>query len=216
MPSSRGCGGDSRDGVGAVRSLPWLTGLCALVVLNTALAIPPAAIRYRSDLTREAHAVAGLNAPIPMYAAQIEQESAWRPGITAWDNGRGLAQFMDATSMTITALYPDLGKSDPYNPIWAMRALVRYDTWLVARAKGHDPCNARAAALHSYNAGLGYTQYQQRHSPKPDQWFDVTEHVATKQSAKNFEYSRMYPRWILQKRQPGYKMWGSYTCQGVL
>jgi soluble lytic murein transglycosylase-like protein len=193
--------------------------IAAALVLTASASIlsapSPAANKYRSVLTREAQFVLGLDAPIPMFAAQIEQESGWRPEVTAWDNGRGLAQFMDPTTDTITRAFPDLGKGDPYNPQWAIRALVRYDMWLRARVKGVDACNDYAAALKGYNAGLGYVQQAQRASKQPEQWFGVTEFVLTHQTAKNFEYSRMYPRWIIFNRQPKYKGWGTYTCEGV-
>lgn len=166
-------------------------------------------------LTREAHLVNGLNAPVPMYAAQIEQESGWRTGITAWDGGKGLAQFMDGTAGDIARLYPAIGKPAPMNPAWAIQALVRYDTRLQGQVKGVDDCNRRAAALKGYNAGLGYVMQAQNKSAQPGQWWSVTEHVKTKQNPKNFEYSRQYPRWIIFKRQPNYKGWGTYTCEGV-
>ena len=150
-----------------------------------------------------------------MFAAQIEQESAWRPGITAWDNGRGLAQFMDPTASTISRLYPELGTPAPYDPSWAIRALLRYDLWLSQHVQGATPCDKWAATLKSYNAGLGYTQQAQRTSQKPAVWFGVTEFVATRQSPKNFEYSRLYPRWILLKRQPAYEGWGTFVCPGM-
>ena len=188
----------------------WFLATCAM-----ATEIPKEANRYRANLTREAHFVLGLDAPIPMYAAQIEQESGWRPGITAWDNGRGLAQFMDGTTSTIVALYPDLGKGDPYNPTWAIRALIRYDLWLSDRVLGNNPCQRRAAALKAYNAGLGYVKQAQKSSAHPGQWFENTEYVQTRQSPKNFEYSRQYPRWVIFKRQPKYELWGSYTCKWV-
>ena len=89
----------------------------------------------------------------------------------------GLAQFMDGTAQTVVEDYPELGAPQPYNPTWAIRALVRYDTWLTARVKGQDGCQKAAAALHSYNAGLGYTQKQQRASPAPLTWFEITEYV---------------------------------------
>ncbi len=76
-----------------------IAGLVLLAFSTLTLAqVPPAALKYRADLTREAHFVFGLDAPIDYLAGQIQQESGWRPGITAWDNGRGLAQFMDPTA----------------------------------------------------------------------------------------------------------------------
>lgn len=191
--------------------------LLLALVATVSHAVPPrGALAYRSILVREAHLAVGLEAPIPLYAAQIEQESSWRPGITAWDNGRGLAQFMDPTTDFITKLYPELGKGDPYNPTWAIRALIRYDQWLVARVKGLDECQKRGAALKAYNAGLGYVLQQQKKSSDPRIWFGLTEDVPTKQSAENQKHSRMYPRWILFKRQPNYKGWGTYTCETLV
>lgn len=178
-------------------------------------AAPAAALKYRGTLTREAHFVHGLDAPIPMFAAQIEQESGWRPGVTSYDNGKGLAQFTGKSIDWIGELYPELGKSEPYNPTWAIRALVRYDAWLVARVKGIDECHRRAAALKGYNAGLGYVQRAQKASSQPEVWFGITEHVPTRQTPQNFEASRMYPRLILFKRQPGYREWGTYTCGSI-
>jgi len=181
-----------------------------------ALAAPPqAALRYRSQLTREAQFVHGLDAPVPMFAAQIEQESGWRPGITAWDNGRGLAQFMDPTADTIVRLYPELQTPQPYNPAWAIRALVRYDQWIWKQVKGDTACDHWAASLKGYNAGTGYVLQAQRKAGKPGIWFGETEFVLTRQSSKNFEYSRLYPRWILLKGQRNYVGWGSYTCEGI-
>lgn len=189
--------------------------LLALVCLPVFAGQPAAAKQYRGILTREAHLVNGLNAPIPMYAGQIEQESGWKSGITAWDSGRGLAQFMDGTADTIVALYPELKAPAPYNPTWAIRALVRYDTWLGKHVQGIDDCQHRAAALKSYNAGLGYVQQAQKKSDKPDVWFGATEDVPTRQSPKNFAASRMYPRWILFDRQPKYSGWGNMTCKDI-
>ena len=176
---------------------------------------PAAANQYRGILIREAHVANGLNAPIPMYAAQIEQESGWRAGITAWDNGRGLAQFMDGTAGDISRLYPALGTPQPYNATWAIRALVRYDTYLGQHVKAVDDCQRSGAALSSYNGGLGYVMQSQKASPKPATWFGVTEAVPSKQSKSNFAASRSYPRKILFDRQPKYRLWGAYTCKDI-
>lgn len=176
---------------------------------------PAAAEKFRGILTREAHFLNGLNAPIPMYAAQIEQESNWKPRVVAWDKGRGLAQFMDPTASWLVKTFPALGKPAPYDPAWAIPALIRYDTLLVGRVQGVDDCNRRAAALKGYNAGVGNVLYAQKRSKQPGQWWQITEFVKTRQNAANFEASRMYPHWILLKRQLKYRAWGTYTCDNL-
>lgn len=196
----------------------WLAALllAAASVAAAAASIPQAAHQYRSTLVREAQFVYGPAAPVPMFAGQIHQESTWRAGVTAWDNGRGLAQFMDATAEMVARNYPELGGVNPYDPRWAIRAMVRYDGWLLARVQGVDPCNRWAAALKSYNAGLGYVQRAQKRSDYPGLWFDMTEWIKTGQSEQNFEYSRTYPRKVLFKHQPLYSAWGLLTCQEML
>ncbi|AKU21890.1 hypothetical protein ACZ75_10840 [Massilia sp. NR 4-1] len=168
--------------------------------------------QYRATLTREAQAVHGLAAPVPMFISQLRRESSCRAGVTAWDNGRGLAQFMDGTSLHVVRLYPELGAPDPYSPKWAIRALVRYDGWLRERVQGVNECERWAAALKGYNAGLGYVQRAQRLSPTPGQWFGVTEDINAGQSQQNFEYSRRYPRLVLFTEQPRYATWGTTLC----
>lgn len=192
----------------------WLTALTLIASLSALGAAPETALKYRSVLTREAHSAVGLDAPIPMFAAQIEQESGWRPNVTAWDNGRGLAQFMDGTANDIYRLYPELGKPMPYSPLWAIRALIKYDLHIYNRVKGDDECHKWGAALKGYNAGYGYVLQAQKKSQTPGIWFGATEYVKTSQSATNFEYSRTYPRKILFQRQQNYANWGHYVCGG--
>lgn len=195
----------------------WLAVLL-LAAASTAGAasIPIAAHQHRATLVREAQFIYGPAAPVPMFAGQIHQESTWRADVTAWDNGRGLAQFMDATAETVARNYPELGGVNPYDPRWAIRAMVRYNGWLYARVQGVNPCNRWAAALKSYNAGLGYVQRAQKRAEQPGLWWDHTEWVKTGQSAQNFEYSRTYPRKILFKHQPLYSGWGFVTCAEML
>ncbi|OON62301.1 hypothetical protein B0920_02145 [Massilia sp. KIM] len=172
--------------------------------------------RYRATLTREAQAVFGLGAPIPALAAQLMKESSCRADITAWDDGRGLAQFMDPTAEQVTRLFPELGAPDPYNPTWAMRGQARFNRWLSQRVKAVNECHRWAATFKGYNAGLGYVQRAQRLSPQPGVWFGVTEHINAGQSLANFQASRQYPRKIIFSLQRRYASWGPLLCNGVI
>lgn len=62
------------------------------------LQIPARAHQYRRVLTQQAYAQWGLDAPIAALAAQVHQESAWRPEAVSHVGARGLAQFMPATA----------------------------------------------------------------------------------------------------------------------
>ncbi len=147
-----------------------------------------------------------------MFLAQIHQESSGNEKVTAFDGGMGLAQFMDGTTKQVASLFPELGPADPYDPRWAIRAMIRYDGWIYSRVKGKDACHRWAATLKAYNAGPGYVMQAQKASPNPLIWFGVTEFVPTRQSAQNFEYSRTYPHKILFKHQSAYASWGRVTC----
>lgn len=192
-----------------------LLSIAALCYLPFVVHAADPSAPYRSTLVREAQAMYGPDAPVPMFAGQIRQESGWRANVTAWDNGRGLAQFMDGTTRQVTALFPELGPANPYDPRWAMRALVRYDGWIYKRMKGKDACQKWGAALKGYNAGPGYVMQAQAKSADPLTWFGVTEYVPTRQSAQNFEYSRTYPRKILFKHQALYAALGRFMCKGI-
>ncbi|MDQ2822442.1 MAG: transglycosylase SLT domain-containing protein [Pseudomonadota bacterium] len=187
----------------------------AVLSISAHARTPDLCEQYRATLTRESQALFGIGAPVPALMAQIRQESSCQAGITAWDNGRGLAQFMDPTARQVSKSFPELGAPDPYNPKWAMRAMVRYDYWLHQRVRGDTECDRWAASFKSYNAGLGYVQRAQRLSPAPGTWFNVTENINAGQSEKNFVYSRHYPRVILFTHQMRYVPWGPPLCLGV-
>lgn len=174
------------------------------------------ALAYRSTLVAAAQFAYGMRPRVPMFAGQIFQESSWRSHKDCPDGGRGLAQFMDDTAKDVVRYYPELGAPDPYNPKWAILAMVRYDQWIYARVKGATPCERWAATLKGYNAGYGYVQRAQQRSSTPGVWFGVTERINAGQSDKNFEFSRQYPRLILFKHQPKYLSWeGERTCNAT-
>jgi soluble lytic murein transglycosylase-like protein len=206
-----------------VKLYPFIFGVAALIFIailkvgtvHAATPIPPAALKYRADLTREAHFVFGLTAPIDYLAGQIEQESGWRPGITAWDNGRGLAQFMDGTAAWVSEYYPEVGKPQPYNPLWAIRAMVRLDSYNTKRVAAVTDCDRWGAALKGYNAGVGYVLRAQKQAGTPGLWFGHAENINAGQSKQNFVYSRLYPRRIIFAHAYKYKAWGqTMYCTG--
>ena len=112
---------------------------CALLsfVLPARAQVPQAAQQYRALLVRTAHAAWGLDAPVAVFAAQVHQESAWRPDAVSRVGAQGMAQFMPATAKWISGIDPALAARQPYSPAWALRALVTYDRWLYDRTPAH-------------------------------------------------------------------------------
>ncbi|WP_238913793.1 transglycosylase SLT domain-containing protein [Achromobacter insolitus] len=178
---------------------------------------PRTALAYRADLIRAARAVWGLDAPIAVFAAQVHQESGWRPHAVSAVGAQGMAQFMPATSSWISDLYPDLAANTPFNPSWALRALVTYDHWIYARVKAADACQRMAMTLSAYNGGLGWISRDARLASSkgldPLIWFGSVETVNAGRSAANWRENRDYPRRILHLHQPRYASWGPGACQ---
>ncbi|MHA7915513.1 transglycosylase SLT domain-containing protein [Alloalcanivorax xenomutans] len=182
-------------------------------------AVPREALQYQRLLTRSAHAHWGLDAPIATLAAQVHQESAWRSDAKSWAGAEGLAQFMPGTSDWFAALYPEhLGDRQPYNPSWALQALVLYDRWLYDRIHATHVCDRWAMTLASYNGGLGWILRDKRlasaKGADPLAWFDSVERFNAGRSAAAFRENRDYPRRILLRWSPLYERagWGTGVC----
>jgi len=127
-------------------------------------AMPAAAQAHRAALTRAAHLSWGLDAPIAALAAQVHQESSWKPEALSRSGAVGLAQFMPATARW----WCELNKLEPLdcqprNPSWALRAMVGYDKWLFDRTPAAYSRRDRMwVALRAYNGGLGHWQAEAR------------------------------------------------------
>ncbi|ATG75836.1 hypothetical protein AN401_07170 [Zobellella denitrificans] len=189
-----------------------------LVALPAWGAVPASAQQYQRLLTRSAHAYWGLDAPIATMAGQIHQESAWRANARSPVGAQGLAQFMPATSEWFATVYPAaLGDNQPYNPAWALRALVLYDRWIYARVSGPNQCERWAKTLSGYNGGLGWVQRDQRlaasRGADPARWFDHVEHHTSRADWARRE-NRGYVRNILTRWEPMYAAagWGRGVC----
>jgi len=172
---------------------------------------PRAALPYRADLIRTARAVWGLNAPVPVFAAQIHTESGWRADAVSPVGALGLAQFMPATARWIARVDPQLVKGQPYDPAWAMLAMLTYDKRLYELAPARYSARDRMwVALRGYNGGLGHWNNEARatglQQPTREQ-VDAACGQASR-SLKHCPENLAYPRRILIQAQPRYASWG--------
>ncbi|MBE8614680.1 lytic murein transglycosylase, partial [Morganella morganii] len=177
---------------------------------------PQAALKYRSELIRNARLEWGLSAPVADFAAQLHQESGWRPGAVSPAGAQGMAQFMPATADWISRSVPGLHQREPFNPSWAIRALVSYDRWLWQRVSAAGNCERMAMTLSGYNGGLGWVQRDKRLALQQGldstRWFGHVATVNAGRSAANWRENRHYPQRILLELAPRYLTWGGGSC----
>lgn len=182
--------------------------------------VPSAAAKWQRELTRQARVEWGLNAPIATFAAQVQQESAWRPDAVSPAGAIGIAQFMPATATWIAGAYDSLGAGDPSNPIWALRAMTVYDRHLWERVSAVDDCNRAAKMLSSYNGGLGWIPRDEAKARQdglnPLVWWNAVEDVNSGRGTNFWIENRGYPRRILKTLEPNYVAagWGRGLCEG--
>jgi soluble lytic murein transglycosylase-like protein len=171
-------------------------------------AVPPAAMLYREDLLLQSRIVWGITAPVATFAAQVHQESSWRPDARS-PYANGLAQFTPSTADWISGAYPaELGVNQPFNSAWALRALVRYDKHLWDRQSHYaSECDRFAFTLADYNGGAGWRIKRQRASAAPGD-YAITSRINPGILASNQRENEGYPRRILGRWQPVYAGWG--------
>ncbi|MBI2397717.1 MAG: transglycosylase SLT domain-containing protein [Xanthomonadales bacterium] len=171
------------------RLIIWLALVLTLTVaalcLNVARAevvIPQHSALYRWQLERIAGAEWGLNAPVARLAAQIHQESRWKPA-AASKYAQGLAQFTPATASWIPKVCPQLGAFDPWDAHQSMQAMICYDAWLLKRVSAATECDRWAFALSDYNGGSKWRALEQRAAAEAGldrtRWFN---HTATRRA----------------------------------
>ncbi len=188
--------------------------------------VPRAAERHRAELIRVSRAVWGLEAPVSVFAAQVHTESWWRNDTVSSAGAQGLAQFLPSTAAWLPSVVPDLereaGAPAPFNPGWALRALVSYDRWLWERLDGADACQRMAFALSAYNGGIGWLDRDRklaaRRGYRTDCWFGQVEEANAGRRASSFRENRRYVRLILLERQYWYRKagWGpGIGCGGA-
>lgn len=186
--------------------------LAALIDSKTACAqeTPRASLQHRAALTRIAHAGWGLDAPVPLFAAQIQQESGWNPQAVSRVGATGMAQFMSATAQWWCALNKlSAIECQPSNPVWAMRSLVGYDRWLYQRVKGNTEFDRAWAMLRSYNGGLGHWQKEAAIANAGGNRIAID--AACGRASRHVSHcaeNLAYPDRILNRSQPRYAAWG--------
>lgn len=168
---------------------------------------------YRATITREANFRFGIPAPVPVIAAQIQQESAWNPYARSRVGAAGLMQFMPSTAEW-AAVQGGFGTVDAFNPAWSIRAGVWYDRWLWNRIAAHNTsCDRWHFTLSAYNGGLGWVNRRQARSPDPGSW-PVTGLINPGIHPANQHENQTYSERILYRHQPQFATWGKTACLG--
>lgn len=197
----------------------WLKGALAVALFAVSSAhaqrVPAAANKYRLELTKQAHSVWGMDAPVSTLAAQLHQESGWNEMARSPVGAAGLAQFMGATARDMGRRYPELQPVNEFDPKWAIRAQSLYmrDLWN-AFPRARNACERGAFALASYNGGLGWVRKRQALSEWPDRCLGATCEINPGITDANQRENRDYPRRILLTLTPIYHQarWGPGWC----
>lgn len=169
--------------------------------------IPAHSALYRIKLQREVTSAFGLNAPVARFAAQIHQESRWRPDARS-PFAKGLTQFTPPTAEWIAKAYPALHPPNPWDPQWAIRAQVTYMQHLLRQVQpAASECDLWAFAMSAYNGGGGWVRRDRRLAANagadPDRWFGHVE-LHTRRAAWAREENREYVRRILISLEDAY------------
>lgn len=184
---------------------------------------PRLARQHQRDLTLFAQREFGLGAPVALLAGQVHQESAWREDVATGlvrssAGAEGLTQFMPATAKWISERYSDLGPAEPFNPLWSLRAMVRYDRHLYDRSMGHTPCDQWHWTLRSYNGGEGHLKTEGANAQDINDRQALADACGTaRRSVRHCPENLGYPKRITERWEPLYLSagWrGSATCPG--
>lgn len=173
--------------------------------------IPGESWAYQKQIIRANWTYHGTDGPVAATAAQIHQESYWRPKAESWAGAQGLTQFMPATARGESRRC-GLGRASPFDPAWAIQAQSCFMAYLVRRNPEFVPgCERFAAALSGYNGGQGNVNRQRRlwasqtgHEPNSGVvWFGGVERYRVRGEAAHKE-NREYPERILLELTPIY------------
>jgi len=197
----------------AIMALVVLLLLCAIrVAYAQPVAIPEASALYRHRVEQVVADVFGVNGSPARLAAQLHQESTWRPGAKSPVGAQGIAQFMPATALWMAEQFVrELGAFDPWNPVQAIHAAALYDRWLYERVQpfGHtrlSECSRWAFTLRAYNGGEVWLLRERgltlANRDNPNDWRQVERWRSRGISAHR--ENTAYPKRILLTLEPAY------------
>lgn len=194
--------------------------------VRSAQRVPAQAAMYRRFVEQAVAEVWGVEGSSARLAAQLHQESAWRPRARSHVGAQGMAQFMPATARWIAEQFPDqLGKFDPWDPRQAALAAAIYDDHLYRRVGlvgdgALTTCSRWAFTLRAYNGGEKYLRRERLQAvgagANGNDWLDVERYRA--RGVSTHKENIGYPRRILLNLEPAYIAagWpGLPTCEGT-
>lgn len=170
--------------------------------------IPDLANQHRRRLIRHAQYHKGIDAPVPIYAAQIHKESTWRKDVCS-PFACGLTQFTDSTADYVGDKFEALEDVDVMNPDWAINAQILYMDYLINQARAANDCEAWAKALSAYNGGIGWLRRDEKvteeaGADKTRWWDNVEVHKDPRRSDAAVRENTNYPKRIILELQKLY------------
>jgi len=194
--------------------------IAAFIIMpgNASAEVPQLAKSMYFTLVKEVRLKHGLTGPVALHAAQIHQESLWKPGAKSPVGASGLAQFMPATAdwmPEVDALLFDVNTIDPR---WSLRAQSAYTKWIFDRVQGKDECNRWAFVLSAYNGGIGWVYRDKKLSEDPFTWWGSVDKNSDRAGwayKENREYvDKIMFRWQRLYLKEGFQ--GPVICESKL
>lgn len=202
-----------------IRILALLVCFCQPVFAES---IPRDAYKHKRELIRTARFYHGMEAPIPLYAAQVEAESTWRYNASS-PYADGLSQFTPDSGEWVGEKLDNISYVNPLSPKWALRAMIGYDLYLRTKFDSATLCDELGFMLSAYNGGSKWVYRDKKIATERGRdhtrWFNHVEletHPSRRKTA--FKENREYPRKILGKLQAKYISWGGvfYDCSEAI
>jgi soluble lytic murein transglycosylase-like protein len=122
---------------------------------------------YRVVITQAAENYFGFPAPIPLFIAQMRQESGFNPNAQSVVGAKGLFQFMPATAAW-AAETAGFKPAAPFDANWSIKAGIWYMRYLHDHIKGATECDHFLFDLSAYNGGIARVYSRQNMSTKPE------------------------------------------------